>query len=204
MLVDLLVVVGLGGVAAAAVLLVYRTLGRRAPRALILVAAGLGMIVYATWSRYTWAARTIATLPPQVVVVQERTDSNPLEPWVRWFPRADGLVTLDRADLRRHPDHPGLVWARLTLIGRDEARTLVLDRLVECQSRRWMALPPDRPLGADGLPEGGTWIDGRDDPHRALIAAACTPADGGTAGEDPNGDGGGDGVTAGDPGSSGS
>lgn len=172
MFVDLFIVVCVGLLAAGTVLIAFRSFGKKAPKVLMVGAAGAAMIAYTTWSRYTWADRTAAALPEGLVVVQERVEDSPLEPWTKAFPRIDGLVALDRAGIRHHPDHPGLAWVSLHLMGRDQPATVTLDRLVDCRAGRWMALGADVPLGPDGLPQDGTWVEGGEPAE--LFRAVCS------------------------------
>ena len=56
----LIAVFAMAFAAAGFVLLAYRLRGKKPPRYLIPLAAGLAMIGYALWSDYSWAPRTIA------------------------------------------------------------------------------------------------------------------------------------------------
>jgi len=75
----------IGSVIAAAVLGLMAWAFRRwvpaAPRWLVPVAAGIGLIGTTVWLEYDWFRRVGAELPPGFVVVDARATSNPLRPW---------------------------------------------------------------------------------------------------------------------------
>ncbi|SBW07902.1 conserved exported hypothetical protein [uncultured Alphaproteobacteria bacterium] len=166
MLLQLAIVVCIGFAAAGAALLGFRLFGRRAPKAAAIAAAGLGMLAYTQWERYTWAERTAAALPVDMTVVQTIPYDGALEFWARIWPRADALVVADRAATRTNPDLPGVLLVRTLLLAR-HAETLELLQYVDCAGRRRAPLlRPGAPPPAD---EG--WIAGGE--PAALYAAVC-------------------------------
>ncbi len=166
MLLQLVIVVCMGFAAAGAVLLGFRLLGRRAPKAAVIAAAGLGMLAYTQWERYTWAERTAAALPQEMAVVQTVPYDGYLEFWALLWPRADALVVVDRAATRVNPAMPHMPLVRTLLLAR-HADTLELQQYLDCSTgRRAPLLRPDEPPPA---PE--RWIAGGE--PAALYAAAC-------------------------------
>jgi hypothetical protein len=166
MIFNLIVVACMAFAAAGATLLAFRLVGRRAPKAVLLLAAGVGMIAYTQWERYTWASRTVAGLPPSMTVMAELPYDSVLEFWARAIPRTDALVVVDGAATRSDPAHPGVVMAR-TLLLEHHADPLEMRQLVDCPGKR--RAPVVRASGAMPGPEG--WIDGGE--PAALYAAVC-------------------------------
>ena len=166
MLLQLLIIVCIGFAAAGAAMLAFRLFGRRLPKAAAIVAAGLGMLAYTQWERYSWAERTIAALPPDLALVQTVPYDGALEFWARIWPRADALVVADRAATATNPAAPGILRVRTLLIAR-HGETLELLQYLDCAGRRRAPLlrPQDPP------PEGPGWIGGGE--PAALYAAVC-------------------------------
>ena len=66
MIVNLLVTLALGGIAAGSVYLIARPLGWKPPSVLYLVAAAAGMLAYSIYDEYTWYERSTASLPNRI------------------------------------------------------------------------------------------------------------------------------------------
>lgn len=169
MLFDLIVVACMAFAAAGAAMLGFRLVGRRAPKALVLIAAGLGILAYTQWERYTWADRTAAALPPEMEVVTEVPYDGVLEFWARAVPRTDALVVVDRSATLRNPEHPNIPMARTLLLDR-HAEALEMRQLVDCDARRRAPV-----IGAsNALPGPEGWIEGGE--PAALYRAVCPGA----------------------------
>lgn len=167
MLFDVIVVVCVAFAAAGSTMLLFRLFGRRAPKGLVLVAAGLGMLAYTQWERYTWADRTIAALPETTAVVKPIPYDGILEFWARAIPRTEALVVVDRAATLTHPDRPDIVLAKTVLLAR-HADPLELRQIVDCAKRRRApVLTPDATI-----PPPGDWIE--DGEPAALYRAVCS------------------------------
>lgn len=169
MIFNLIVVACMAFAAAGLTLLAFRLFGRKAPRAVLLIAAGVGMLAYTQWERYTWASRTVAKLPPGMTVTTEIPYDGVLEFWARAIPRTDALVVVDANATLRNPEYPGLLMTRNLLL-EHHADALEMRQIVDCAQRR--RAPVVSASGAPPGPEG--WIDGGE--PKALYAAVC-PAD---------------------------
>ena len=100
MLFHLLATFSAGICAAGLFLLGYRTCGRKAPRYLPPLAAGLAMIGYNVWDEYSWAGRTIADLPGHIEVVATYGNSAPWKPWTYAIPEVDRFVAFGGVERR--------------------------------------------------------------------------------------------------------
>lgn len=170
MLLQLAIVACMGFAAAGVAMAGFRLLGRRAPKYAAVAAAGLGMLAYTQWERYTWAERTAAALPPEMTVVATAPYDGVLEFWARVWPRADALVVADRAATATNPQTPEVVLARTLLLAR-HAETLELRQYVDCAARR--RAPRLRAEDPPPRDDAG-WIAGGE--PAALYAAVCPPA----------------------------
>lgn len=81
MLLYFIATISAGFAAAGVVLLVNRLTGRRLPRWLTPVTAGLAMIVTATAYEYSWYRQTAAALPEGAVITYRQLSRSPLRPW---------------------------------------------------------------------------------------------------------------------------
>jgi hypothetical protein len=168
MIFNLIVVACIAFAAAGATLLGFRLVGQRAPKAALLIAAGVAMLAYTQWERYTWASRTVAALPPSMTVLAEVPYDGVLEFWARAIPRTDALVVVDAAATRPNPAQPGVVMAR-TLLLEHHADPLELRQVVDCQGMRRAPV-----IGAAAaMPGAEGWIDGGE--PAALYKAVCPP-----------------------------
>ena len=166
MLFNLVVVACMAFAAAGVVMLGFRLAGRRASKAVLLLAAGLGIFAYTQWERYTWASRTAAALPPSMTAVAEVPYDGVLEFWARAIPRTDALVVVDGSATRHNPAYPGVVMTR-TLLLAHHAEPLEMRQLVDCPGRRRAPV-----IGASGaMPGAEGWIDGGE--PAALYRAVC-------------------------------
>lgn len=107
------------GIGAAGLALIAGHLSRgRLPRYFAPILAGAAMILYAIWSEYTWAARTLSTLPESVEVVSAVEESRFWKPWTYVVPQVTRMMVLDRAGVQTNPDIPEILLADVYLFGR--------------------------------------------------------------------------------------
>ena len=153
----LIAVFAIGFAAAGFVLLAFRLRGKKPPRYLIPLAAGLSMVGYALWSEYSWASRTIAGLPDHVTVVKRIPSSAPWKPWTYIFPQVDRFIAVDSAEIRRNDRLPGLVLAEVILVARLEP-AVTTRQLFDCpQARRADVIASDD-FTDEGLPLNPDWV----------------------------------------------
>lgn len=150
---------GLG--AAGVMLALHRLTGRRLPRWLIPVAAGLAMIGYAVWSEYSWPDRVVAGLPEGVVEVMRIEERMLWRPWTYLAPQTTRLMAADAGGAATHPDRPSLRLIDLYLFARwqpTRRMPVLLDcagparadvtgaALADPEAADWRPLAPDDPL----------------------------------------------------------
>jgi hypothetical protein len=170
MLLDVVIAACAALAAAGTVYGTVRLLGVRPPKWVVPAVAAAAVLGVTAYQRYDWHNQVAARLPAgDMVVVEEVESSLWLEPWSLVAPVISSVVVLDRASVRRHPAHPGMVMADLFLVRRDDD-TAVIRHLVDCAGRRVAPLPAEAVFTADGLPASLDW---RDDGPEALFAAAC-------------------------------
>ena len=146
-----------GACAAGLVMLVYRTMGRKAPRFLLPLVAGLAMIGFNAWSEYTWHSRTASALPDHIKVVQRYGHESAWQPWTLLFPRIDRLLAVDTSQTKRNEKLPDHVLAEILLVHRYDP-TAVAYQMFDCKAARRTDVDQSKGFGADGLPVGANWM----------------------------------------------
>lgn len=155
------------GIGAAGLALVACHLSRgRLPRYSAPILAGIAMILYAIWSEYTWANRTLGTLPESVEVVSAVEEARFWKPWTYVVPQVTRMMVLDRAGVLTNPAVPEILLADVYLFGR-WAPPVKRQQLVDC-ARTARA---DASEAALSDPAQADWmVVGKEDP---LIGALC-------------------------------
>lgn len=133
------------GLGAAGIALGIRSATRkRAPKWIIPVFAGLGMMGYQIYMEYTWYDQITARLPQSSVVVSKEAAAEYWRPWSFAIPQVNRITILDRDSIRAAPTAPDTFQFRLYLI-----RQTYGDRvshggwLLNCPSRELVALEDD-------------------------------------------------------------
>lgn len=110
------------GLGAAGIALGIRAATRKkAPRWLIPVFAGLGMLAYLIHGEYTWYDHKKELLPNEAVIVDTENDGIIWRPWTFVFPYVTAFSTVDLKSISRDTDDPDIV--RFTLYRFDQKVT---------------------------------------------------------------------------------
>ncbi len=145
-----------GIVAAGIALAAPRLVGKRAPRHLPPVAAGVAMFAFMLWNEYSWFDRSVEALPEGVEVAASYPYSNALQPWTLIAPRVNRFAAVDVGGARRNADLPDQVMADVLLFSRFE-EAVMLPQVFDCAATRradaavgpsleWVDVDPDDPL----------------------------------------------------------
>ncbi|MGR3461494.1 MAG: hypothetical protein ACU0AX_10420 [Roseovarius sp.] len=155
------------GIAAAGLVLIAGHLsGGRLPRWAMPVAAGAMMLGYAIWSEYTWASRTVESLPEGVDVLVTIEESKLWKPWTYVIPQTTRIMALDRASVQTNQEAPDILLVDLYFFAR-WTPPAKRPQLVDC-ARQARA---DVSATALADPSEATWRRaGADDP---LMEALC-------------------------------
>ena len=176
MLFNLIGVVVTGVAVAGAILLFFRTIGKRPPSWLLPIAAGSAMFIFHLWNEYTWFDRVTARLPDHVVVAESYSYESLLQPWTLLQPRINRFAAVDRSSIRQNGRAPGYVMADVLLVGRLDPAAKVT-QLYDCEKERHTGIGASTRVDERGLPIEATWIKtGRD---QVLFRLICEEGDGG-------------------------
>ncbi|MCI2399266.1 hypothetical protein [Aliiroseovarius subalbicans] len=164
------------GVAAAGVVLALNQLtGKRLPKWMMPVGAGLGMILVSIANEYAWYDRNAGNLPEGLVVAQTIENSSSYRPWTKVKPYIDRFVAVDVQSIRIHPEAPERRMVDTLFMGR-WAAVNKLTVLADCDAGRRAALFDTVGFGADGSVQGAEWVTvPGDDPLLTTICSAEVP-----------------------------
>jgi hypothetical protein len=98
------------GLGAAGLALGLRTMTRnRAPKWLIPVFGGIGILTYLAYNEYTWHTNMQSHLPEDAVVVSEQAESAVWRPWSLIVPQVVRFTVLDTQSIVRDESNPKVV-----------------------------------------------------------------------------------------------
>ncbi|AZT83474.1 hypothetical protein EHN06_07910 [Marinobacter sp. NP-4(2019)] len=136
------------GLGAAGIALGIRAATRnKAPRWIIPVFAGVGMLGYLIQGEYTWYDHKKAQLPEEAVIVNTQNDSIFWRPWTFVFPYVTSFTTVDTKSISRDSDNQNVV--RFTLYRFEQKMTDAVSHrihIINCATHELV------PLGSDGRP----------------------------------------------------
>lgn len=118
MIFELIGTIAAGFAAAGVAMAINHLIGKRLPRWIVPVAAGLAMISFTIFNEYTWFQRTSASLPQGVEVAHKVTDTAIYRPWTYLWPYVDRFIAVDRASLRENQSAPNQRMLDLIVYGR--------------------------------------------------------------------------------------
>ncbi|SFR40713.1 hypothetical protein SAMN05216203_0005 [Marinobacter daqiaonensis] len=130
------------GLGAAGIAMGIRAATRnKAPRWLIPVFAGLGMMGFQIYMEYNWYDHMTTRMPPESVVVSTEAQAEFWRPWSFFYPQINRITVLDTSSVRRSAASPETVRLQLhhfrqTYGGRVSSGTWLLN----CPSRELVAL----------------------------------------------------------------
>ncbi|WP_065328314.1 hypothetical protein [Tritonibacter mobilis] len=170
MFVELIATIVAGIACAGLVMLLNISTGRRLPKWMMPVAAGLGMIGMTISNEYTWYARTAERLPEGLEVAMTVDEQGWLRPWTQLWPYTKRFVALDVATARAHQDLPDQKLADLYFFGRWSPVNQA-PMLFDCAGERAALLIDGADFAADGSVSNADWQTmAADDP---ILALAC-------------------------------
>lgn len=139
--------------------LAFRAMGRKTPKGVLPLTAGVAMIAFIAYIENSWYSRIVADLPEShVVVATGEPFSNFIQPWTLIFPRINRFMLVDTATVRVNQADPSLRLAEVILVQR-YARTIVTRQVIDCGNARRADMTDDIALDDAGLPQIENWQD---------------------------------------------
>lgn len=143
--------------------------GRRLPKWLMPVAAGLGMIAMTVSNEYTWFDRTSERLPEGVEIAITVTEQGWFRPWTMVWPYTKRFAAVDTGTIRRHENLPEQRIADLYFFGR-WAPVNQAPVMFDCIKLRSALLIDGASFAEDGTLSDADWEDlPADDPVLKLV-----------------------------------
>jgi len=156
MFLELIATIVAGVACAGIVMLVNIATGRRLPKWILPVAAGLGMIGMTISNEYTWFARTADRLPEGLQIATTVDEQSWLRPWTQVWPYTKRFVAADLPNMRTHPDRPEERLVDLYFFGRWSPVNQA-PMLLDCAGRQAAVLIDGATFGADGAVVDADW-----------------------------------------------
>ncbi|MGB0694265.1 MAG: hypothetical protein ACPGOY_01360 [Rhodospirillaceae bacterium] len=163
----------IGGFAIAGlVMLPFRLFGKRAPKVLVIGAAGVGMLLLSIHLRDNWDNSMAASLPPSIEVVHsvESQETNALLNMI--LPDVERIVAVDRCTITDHPELPGLHMFEV-LVFESNKDTVAIRHIIDCEANRISLVDTLGEADENGLPQGLQWVEGGKPDY--LFQSLCTP-----------------------------
>lgn len=146
--------------------------GRRLPRWIIPVFAGLVMLATTISSEYTWYNRTVDQLPEGMTVAMTIEEHSWLRPWTQVWPYTKRFVAVDAANTRTNENQPGQRLVDLYFFGR-WSPVNAAPMLFDCTEARAALLIDGAEFSDDGSVSNATWEPREpDDPVFAMVCEA--------------------------------
>ena len=156
MFVELIATVIAGIACAGLMMLVNTAFGKRFPKWIIPVAAGLGMILMTISNEYTWFTRTAERLPEGVSVATRVDEQSWLRPWTQIWPYTKRFVAVDTGTARTNSNLPDQTLADLYFFGRWSPVNQA-PMLFDCKENRSSLLIDGAEFASDGSVSNAQW-----------------------------------------------
>ncbi len=163
---DIIIAICLVFVVCGPVWAIARYLKVELPKFLLPALAGVSLLSYNGYMRYTWGDRTMEAFPPEVVVLKEYRSSTLFEPWTYLFPRVSHLIAADTTQTRTNPDHPELILGSTVML-QEHQSTTEMSVLVDCAGGRVSVLPKEKIAQGQNPLDVAEWVDGKELPFIA-------------------------------------
>ena len=169
MFVELIATIFAGIACAGIAMLLNITTGRRLPKWVMPVAAGLGMLGMTISNEYTWFSRTAERLPDGVEIAMTVDEQSWFRPWTQVWPYTKRFVAVDTGTARSNENLPDQRLADLYFFGRWSPVNQA-PMLFDCGAGRSALLIDGAEFGDDGAVSNADWqAMPADDPILALV-----------------------------------
>ena len=130
--------------------------GKRLPKWILPVAAGLGMLGMTISNEYTWFDRTAETLPEGITIAMKVDEQSWGRPWTQLWPYTKRFVAVDTATAQTNENLPDQRLADLYFFGRWSPVNQA-PMLFDCTGARSALLIDGATFAADGTVTDADW-----------------------------------------------
>lgn len=131
------------------VLLAFRAVGKKVPKGVVPLVAGLSMAGFAFWEDYSWFGRAQGNLPEGAVVVSAPKSSDMFRPWSFIVPRTARFIWIDTGKIEQSPTQPEIRLAQLTFTQR-YTPNIIVTRFFDCSNAGKGVAAGQEPLPVEG------------------------------------------------------
>ncbi|SCA56916.1 hypothetical protein MTBPR1_30286 [Candidatus Terasakiella magnetica] len=163
---DIIIAICLVAVVCLPVWAICRYLRVDLPKFVLPMLAGISLLSFNAYMRYTWGDRTAEAFPPEVVVLKEYRHSNLFEPWTFLWPRVSHLIAADTTQTRTNPAYPDIIMGS-TVMMQEHQDTTQMSVLVNCKKGQVAVLPTKAIAQGVNPIETAAWADRSDFPFIA-------------------------------------
>lgn len=144
--------------------------GKRLPKGITPVAAGLAMIAATVGTEYGWYPNVKRTMAPDLVVISQREQQAWYQPWTYVQPWVRGFVGYSPSETEETADGSGIYVVQIRGQERWQPQ-IVRPILVDCSENRRADFRPETELSDEGEPTNAAWLNlPPDDP---ILSAVC-------------------------------
>jgi hypothetical protein len=169
MFIELIATIVAGIACAGLAMLLNHLTGRRLPRWITPIAAGVGMLAMTLYNEYTWFDRTVDELPDGIEIALTVENQSWFRPWTRLFPYVERFVAVDVGTARTNAALPEQHMATLYFFGRwspINQAPVVFD----CEARQSAVLIDGADFGENGAITNAQWSAvPEDDPILTIV-----------------------------------
>ncbi len=170
MFLELLATIFAGIACAGIAMIANLATGRRLPRWIVPIAAGLGMLATTISSEYTWYGRTAERLPEGLTVAMTVEEQSWFRPWTQIWPYTKRFVAVDQGTARSHENQPQQKLVDLYFFGRWSPVNQA-PMLFDCAGAQAALLIDGAEFASDGSLKNAAWEPrAPDDP---VLILAC-------------------------------
>ena len=145
------------GIACAGIAMILNIItGKRLPKWILPVAAGLGMIGMTISNEYTWFDRTAEQLPEGITIAMKVDEQSWGRPWTQLWPYTKRFVAVDTATAQTNANLPDQRLADLYFFGRWSPVNQA-PMLFDCTGARSALLIDGATFAADGTVTDADW-----------------------------------------------
>ena len=130
--------------------------GKRLPKGIIPVAAGIAMIAATVGLEYGWARNVLDTLPEDTQVISERTQQAWYQPWTYLSPWVRGFIAHSPSETVETATGSGVLAVQIRIHERWQPE-VIRPILVDCGNSRRADVNAETQFTDDGQPTNATW-----------------------------------------------
>jgi len=161
---DIIIAVCLVFAVCAPVWAIARYLRVDLPKFVLPMIAGISLLSFNAYMRYSWSDRTVEALPGEVTVLKEYRFSNIMEPWTYLVPRVSHFIAADSTQTRTNEEHPEIIMGATVML-QEHQPTLNMTVMVNCKEEMVSVVPTKQIAQGQNPMEVAQWASKQEFPY---------------------------------------